>query len=132
MNFFNVLGSLLTVAAAGMQVVQYNETKKAAKRQRSLMDQQQEIETQKREQRRDRFLKSQRAAYSKAGIKLSGSPTVVLNQTDDEFDLENEISGLNYQTALQNNRNRVTSSGITAMGNVASIGAQFTSNYAKF
>ena len=132
MNFFNVLGSLLTVAAAGMQVVQYNETKKAAKRQRSLMDQQQEIETQKREHRRDRFLKSQRAAYSKAGIKLSGSPTVVLDQTDDEFDLENEISGLNYQTALQNNRNRVTSSGITAMGNVASIGAQFTSNYAKF
>ena len=132
MNFLGVLGSMLTVAAAGMQVVQYNETKKAAKRQRSLMDQQQEIETQKNEQRRERFLKSQRAAYSKAGIKLSGSPTVVLNQTDDEFDLENEISGLNYQTALQNNRNRVASSGITAMGNVASIGAQFTSNYAKF
>ena len=129
MDFLGVLFSLFTVASAGMQVVQYNQTKKAAKRQQSLMDQQQEIDTQKREQRRERFLKLQRAAYSKNGVKFSGSPTVVLNQTDDEFDLEDEISGLNYQTAQENNRNRVTSSGITAMGNIANIGAQWTSRY---
>ena len=129
---------LLATAAAGASLLQGFTANQAAKQEASLMDQQAQLAQQEASAEADRratearkFLAQQKLAYIKNGVRLTGSPLDVLDETisESQKDVNSVVSSGNaranlYSAKAAQTRNAGRSALIGGFGNAFS-------NYSK-
>ena len=123
--FASIFAAITMAATAFSSVQQHKAAKKAAKQARES----QNLEMQRKQREMARLRGSQRAAYAKGGVKLSGTPTAVIDDSADQGLLDMSVIQKNGDRQVARYNSQANQSLVTGVSSLASLGSQFSKEF---
>lgn len=117
---FGIIGSILSVIVGAAQVYSSVENRKANKKAASSARAAADLQAARKARELDRLRGAQRVAFARAGVKLDGTPTAIIEDSQDQGQLDINLIKLQgaqdadyYDSLADQSRNDTLISGVS-------------------